>query len=93
MAPCLDERGLPYLPELPQRRRERTIPLLENCFVATQFETFSAYARETSAGGIGLERVNELDVGGVVRGHLPIGRVFEGDAAWARKGSAGVEFL
>ncbi len=93
MSPCLDETGVPYLPELPQRRRERRFALLENCFVATPCETISAYARDISEGGIGLERVGNLDVGDFVRVHLPIGRVFEGHVAWVRRGSAGVKFL
>ncbi len=93
MSPCLDETGTPYLPELPQRRRERRFALLENCFVATPRETMSAYARDISEGGIGLERVGNLEAGAFVRIHLPIGRVFEGHVAWVRRGSAGIKFL
>lgn len=93
MTPCLDERGLPFLPELPQRRRERRFALLENCFVSTALKTFSAYARDISQSGIGLERVGVLEQGCLVKIQLLIGRAFLGRVVWARKGSAGVRFL
>jgi len=66
--------------------------ILENCLVKTDRQTFSAYARDVSTGGLGLERVPKLPPGKRLTIKLPTGRLFTGRVRWYKNACAGIEF-
>ncbi len=91
-SPCLNPNGTIRLPDLPNQRRSARRYLLENCFVKTQKQTFTAFARDVSMGGMGIDRVPYLPIGKPVMIKLPTGRIFSGYVRWYKTTSAGIEF-
>ena len=91
--PCLDGRGQPFMPNLPQRRRSMRRSLSQPCRVLYRRAILSAFAKDVSEGGIGLLRVPFLQTDDVVTVELCTGRRFKGIVAWCRDEAAGVRFL
>ena len=92
-APCIDEKGEPNLPQLPQRRSTMRRSILENCVITLANLTYSCMANDISPGGLGLTRVPTLTVGKTIRVEMPTGRVLEGRVAWCRNSAAGIQFF
>ena len=90
--PCLDARGQPYLPPLPQRRRSLRRSLGQNCRILYRKAILSAFAKDISDGGIGLLRVPFLQNDDLVTVELDNGRQFKGSVVWCRDEAAGVRF-
>ncbi len=90
--PCLDGRGMPFVPDLPQRRRSTRRTLGQNCRLLYRKAIVSAFAKDVSDGGIGLLRVPFLHADDPVTVELQSGRQFKGCVAWARGEAAGVRF-
>ena len=91
--PCQKPDGTIALPDLPQQRATMRRRLLENCLVSTGRKSFVAFARDVSAGGIGLNRVPHLSPGTRVTIELPSGRTLVARVSWYKDASAGVQFL
>ena len=90
--PCLDERGQPYLPSLPQRRRSSRRSLGQNCRVLYRKAILSAFVKDISDSGMGLLRVPFLQSDDVVTVELTSGRQFRGVVVWCRDEAAGLRF-
>lgn len=90
--PCLDSAGRPYLPDLPQRRRNMRRALCEPCVLTWRRKSHQAFVRDLSAGGFGLERVPDLEPGELVVVQMGNGRRFTTVVAWRRGQTAGVRF-
>jgi PilZ domain len=90
--PCLDSRGHPYLPVLPQRRRSLRRSIGQNCRILYRKAILSAFAKDISDGGIGLLRVPFLQRDDVVTIELETGRQFRGIVVWCRDEAAGIRF-
>lgn len=91
--PCLDAKGAPFFPNLPQRRQSSRRTLGQNCRLLYQKAIISAFAKDISEGGIGLLRTPFLRDGDVVTVELESGRRFKGLVAWTRGEAAGVRFF
>jgi len=90
--PCLDLRGKPVVPLLPQRRRSSRRMMVEECRLRWRTRHCNAMVRDISSGGIGLSSTPDLREGDPIVVELDCGRSFSGIVAWARDGEAGVEF-
>jgi hypothetical protein len=90
--PCLDARGEPYLPALPQRRQSLRRTLGQNCRILYRKAILSAFAKDVSDGGIGLLRVPFLQTDDIVIVELESGRQFRGTVIWCRDEAAGIRF-
>jgi hypothetical protein len=88
--PCLDSYGRIASPPLPQQRRAPRRMLCEPCTVRYRGHEMTGFARDISAGGIGLERVALMLPGEQVLVTLENGRSFSGLVAWGteKAGSA-----
>lgn len=91
--PCLDRKGSPFLPELPQRRHSTRRTLGQNCRLLYHKVVVSAFAKDISEGGIGLLRAPFLRTDDLVTVELDNGRRFRGLVAWTRGEAAGVRFF
>lgn len=88
--PCLGADGAPFTPAMPQQRRSSRRMLCEDCLLKVRGLNFSAFAKDVSSGGIGLERVPELIPGEVASVELANGRTFAGTIAWSGGSRAGL---
>jgi len=90
--PCLDANGLPFLPELPQRRpaarREANTP----CIVEHLGKTARAVVKDISSSGLGLERAPPMTPQKVALVEFEDGRCFAGVVVWAKGANAGIKF-
>jgi len=91
--PCLDERGEPMVPVLPQRRRSMRRSLGQNCRVEVRGALIPAMAKDISESGLGLLRVPYLVPDQGIAVQLASGRRFEGQVVWCRDEAAGVRFM
>ncbi len=90
--PCLNANGKLYVPPLPQKRRWPRRAVLENCKVLCAGTFRTAFVRDASAGGLGLDRVAGLKRGDIVTVELSTGRQFNGLVSWTSGSEAGVKF-
>jgi len=91
-APCIDLSGHPYLPPLPQRRLAARRMLGQSAMLSVGGRTYSAYVRDISQGGIGLEHIDNLSEGQIGTVELATGRRFTGSIVWTGPGRAGLRF-
>ncbi len=87
--PCLVDGKL-YYPDLPQRRRGTRVGLLQACEVAFGARTISAFARDISESGIGMERCQVLPIGTPVNVKLALGRQLSGHVVWGHSNMMGI---
>ncbi len=87
--PCIED-GTLYYPDLPQRRRSSRVGLLQRCEARCEGESFKAFAKDISQGGLGLEHCRPLPVGKTVDVELAHGRRLFGRVAWAHSNMVGV---
>lgn len=92
LRPCLNADGKLYVPALPQKRRWPRRTVLQNGLVRCGETVQSAFVRDASAGGLGLDRVAGLRRGDAVAIEFASGRTLHGIIAWAAGTSAGVRF-
>lgn len=92
LSPCLNEQGQLYAPSLPQQRKWVRHTILQNCHVAYNGDTFEAFVKDASAGGLGLEKMPELSRNSQIKVILESGRTFDCTVAWSNGSSAGVKF-
>lgn len=90
--PCLNANGKLYVPPLPQKRRWPRRAVLENCKVFCAGKARTAFVRDASAGGLGLDRVAGLKRGDAVTVELSTGRQFGGIITWTSGSEAGMKF-
>lgn len=90
--PPTNENGEIVLPPLPQQRRWPRRALLQPCTVIHRGTVHSAFARDISAGGMGLANLPATDRAEPLTIELQSGRVLKGLVAWSSGGSAGVRF-
>lgn len=90
--PCLDRHYRLHVPDLPQKRRWYRRSLLKDCRVLQGAHEQSAFVRDVSAGGLGLERVTGLERGMDVTVRVDGGRQFRGTVTWCSEGKAGIRF-
>ncbi len=88
--PCIDAKGQPFLPPLPQRRNAARRMLGQSARITAAGRITQAYVRDVSAGGFGLEQVPSFDPGQVLSVELASGRRFTGTVAWYKAGRAGI---
>ena len=91
-APCLDAQGQPSLPDMPQRRRSSRKSIGQNCILLHDGAQYPVFARDVSAGGLGLERTPPMRAGDNVTIKLDNGRCFGASVAWQRGPAAGLKF-
>jgi hypothetical protein len=91
-SPCLNDEGQIFIPDLPQRRRTARRTICQPCTITYNRTTATAFVRDVSPGGFGLERVPALVPKSLVLIELPSGRRFTGVVAWCDGSSAGVRF-
>lgn len=89
-SPCIDAKGQPFLPALPQRRTSARRMLGQNARVTAAGRTVHAYVRDVSASGFGLEQIANLDVGQVLSIEIATGRRFTGTVVWYKASRAGI---
>lgn len=90
--PCIDSYGRIASPPLPQQRRSPRRLLCQSCTVHYRGKEMAGFARDVSAGGIGLERVTRMLPGEEVVITLTNGRTFSGIVAWGTDEEAGIRF-
>lgn len=90
--PCIDAYGRLVLPQMPQQRRTPRRMLCQDCILRHRDVRAPAFAKDISAGGIGLERAPRLETGEYLIVELPSGRTFSGVVAWSRGTAAGLRF-
>jgi hypothetical protein len=88
--PCLGADGAPFTPAMPQQRRSLRRMLCQECVLKVRGLNISAFAKDVSPGGFGLERVPELTPGEVASVELASGRTFAGTIAWSGGSKAGL---
>ena len=92
-SPCVDARGQPYLPALPQRRQTSRRMVGQAAMVTIDGAKFRAYVRDVSAGGFGLDQVPIIEAGKTAVIEMITGRRFTGAVVWYKQGRAGVRFV
>lgn len=92
LSPCFDENQQLYAPPLPQQRRWPRRALLQDCVLSFDDMTYRSYARDASAGGLGLDRVPPMRLGQPVDVKLENGRTLSGTIVWSIGTSAGIKF-
>lgn len=92
-SPCIDSRGQLFSPQMPQQRRSPRRLLCQECIIHYRDTEAPAFARDVSAGGLGLERTPALASGETAVVELANGRLFRGTIAWSKPGSAGLRFV
>jgi len=90
--PCLDVNGVPFLPELPQRRPAARLEINRPCVVEHQGKTVRAIVRDISSSGVGLERAPDLVPLKVAVIEFDDGRCLAGVVVWSKAGKAGIKF-
>lgn len=88
--PCVDRGGNLYTPPLPQQRRWPRRALLQDCMITHKTSRVAAFARDISAGGMGLDRMPAVARGDLVTVELTCGRQLKGIVAWSSGQSAGL---
>lgn len=91
--PSTNECGDVVLPPLPQQRRWPRRALLQPCTVVLQDKSYAAFARDISAGGMGLDRLPSIARAEPLSIELQSGRKLKGLVAWSSGSAAGVRFL
>ncbi len=90
--PCIDAYGRLVVPAMPQQRRSPRRMLCQDCTLHHRDLRVRVFAKDISAGGLGLERAPRLEPGEYVSVWLRSGRSFSGEVAWSRGTSAGIRF-
>lgn len=89
---CCQRDGTIVLPQLAERRRAPRRSLLQTARVTSGAATFNAFARDISAGGIGLTRMPPMTPGSPITVELSCGRSFHCKVAWSEGIDTGVQF-
>lgn len=90
--PCVDASNQLFMPPLPQQRRWPRHSVLQTCQVTIDGRTATAFVRDVSAGGLGLDHMPSLARGKCIAVELECGRLLTGTVAWCRETSAGMQF-
>lgn len=90
--PCLDEHGQLYMPPLPQKRRWPRFSVLQECRVKLKGREIKAFIRDASAGGLGLDRMPNVELGTSLTIVTQSGRLLTGTVVWRQNASAGLKF-
>ena len=90
--PCISQDNELIMPPLPQQRRWPRQSLLQNCVVTFGGKSRSAFVRDVSAGGLGLDRMPTVLPGQLISVELESGRMLTGTIAWCQDRSAGMTF-
>jgi hypothetical protein len=88
--PCVDRDGNLYTPPLPQQRRWPRRALLQDCVIVHKGARLPAFARDISAGGMGLDRMPAVTRGDIIGVELSCGRRLTGVVAWSSGESVGL---
>lgn len=89
-APCINSDGQIVEPDLPQRRHNTRVSLLQACIVRYGNHSFPALARDISTGGIGIDRAHHLPIGQMISVELQHGRNLSGRVVWSGSGRLGI---
>ena len=90
--PCVDTANQLFMPPLPQQRRWPRKSVLQTCVVTIGGKKSSAFIRDVSAGGLGLEHMTPVPRGTRLSICMESGRSLAGTIAWSRDKSAGLKF-
>lgn len=91
-APCVDEMDCVTLPALPQQRRVPRFALRQDCMITHHGTTYKAFAKDVSAGGIGLGGAPAFQLKAKVEIQLRSGRRLSGCVVWCDDTRLGVQF-
>jgi PilZ domain len=90
--PCVDEMDCVTLPALPQQRRVPRFALRQDCTISHHGKTYKAFAKDVSAGGIGLAGAPAFQLKAEVEIQLRSGRRLSGYVVWCDENRLGVQF-
>jgi hypothetical protein len=89
---CLDANGIPFVPELPQRRPAARRNVNLPCIVEHQGQILRAIVKDISSSGLGLEKVPRMAEQKVALVEFENGRCLAGTIVWAKGTTAGIKF-
>jgi hypothetical protein len=80
------------LPTLPQQRRVPRFALRQDCTITHHGKTYKAFAKDVSAGGIGLTGAPAIPLKAEIDIQLRSGRRLSGCVVWCDGKKLGVQF-
>jgi len=91
-SPCVDDMDCVTLPPLPQKRRLPRFALQQNCTIVHRGSTYPAFAKDVSAGGLGLTGAPAIPLKAEIEIVLRSGRRFSGQVVWCGEATLGMRF-